>query len=556
MQVCVLGKGGFWKTKKMVEILKQTHQKKASHTNSNFHSSCLKKYTPYIMDEVLFYISQGDKNESKKTAVESFAYISSIHSSKQYQSYRHASSPLHGTCITGIGPGERIFTCDSKKALINVYSYGKEGIDQRIPVPESLNTLHIIHHPETTTSDFQLHQKPNFRIPWLLCGGSKLGKLYIWELSSGDLLCVKEAHYQGISIIKSSSCKTFLITGGEDARCLVWNLADLISIYGNNNNGGDENGQDHLRLVKPYWAILENTLPITDLNLNPTGIINDLKLYTSSKDGTVRVFDIMTKSQLTTFILPHSVESLTRDPANRALYVGLSNGQIKMIPLYKFNPHTSVLEGVGGMNKIITIDAQDPNLATTFVQHQDASSPVLQLCISMDGTSLISGDALGQIYVSDIVTKQTIKSFTSLSFPIAYLVLQTVLTKTLDSTRGNVRSDKKHRMVPTLKRVLASSDPAEHTLFMDIPEPVTIDEDDESDGDFNSWLETKRVEELQFKNLSDIDSTVKTIGNNTSSSSNNTNLELKLKKVSEAYTGLRSKYEELLKEHAKLLDDK
>lgn len=519
------------------------------------------------MDEVLFYISQGDQTDSKKSAAESFAYTSSIHSSKQYQSYRHASSPLRGTCITGIGPGERIFTCDSKKALINVYSHGKEGIDQRIPVPEALTTLHVIHHPQLDTKasdDEVLHEKPNFRIPWLLCGGSKSGKLYIWEISSGDLLCVKEAHYQGISVIESSSCKTFLITGGEDARCLVWNLADLISIYGNNNNGGDENGQDHLRSVKPYWAIAENTLPITDVNLNPTGVINDLKLYTSSKDGTVRIFDIMTKTQLTTFILPHSVECLTRDPANRALYVGLSNGQIKMIPLYKFNPHTSVLEGVGGMNKIITIDPHDPNLTTTFVQHQDSSSSVLQICISMDGTSLISGDSKGQVYVSDIVTKQTIKSFASLNFPIAYIHLQTILTKSLDATANNVRSDKKHRMVPTLKRVLASSDPVEHTLFMDIPEPITIDEDDEDDesnGGFGSWLEAKRIEELQFKNLSDIDSTVKTIGKNNNndaanSSPNNTNLELKLKKVSEAYTDLRTKYEELLKEHAKLLDDK
>ncbi|KAI5969230.1 IPI3 [Candida margitis] len=530
------------------------------------------------MDEVLFYISQGDQTDSKKTAAESFAYTSSIHSSKQYQSYRHASSPLYGTCVTGIGPGERIFTCDAKRALINVYSYGKESIDQRIPVPEALTTLHIIHHPRFNSKDdvdemTPLHEKPGFRVPWLLCGGSKSGKLYIWELSSGDLLCVKEAHYQGISVIKSSSCKTFLVTGGEDARCLVWNLSELISIYGGaNSNRGDENGQDHLRSIKPYWAISENTLPITDLHLNPTGVINDLKIYTSSKDGTVRIFDLMTKTQLTTFILPHSVECLARDPANRALYVGLSNGQIKMIPLYKYNAHTSVLEGVGGMNKIITIDPQDPNLATTFVQHQDSSSSVLQICISMDGTSLVSGDSQGQVYVSDIVTKQTIKSFPSLNFPIAYIYLQTISSKSLDIRGDNTtRSDKKHRMIPTLKRVLASSDPVEHTLFMDIPEQTPVDNDNDDDesscGDFSSWLERKRIEELQFKNLSDIDSTVKTIGNKTSSNNNmdtshhktsdtNTNSELKLKKVSEAYTDLRTKYEELLKEHAKLLDDK
>ena len=63
----------------------------------------------------------------------------------------------------------------------------------------------------------------------------------------------------GITTIKGSSCGTYLITGGEDARCLVWNLAELISIY---------DKSDHQ--VKPYWQITDNTLPLTDLCLNDT----------------------------------------------------------------------------------------------------------------------------------------------------------------------------------------------------------------------------------------------------------------------------------------------
>ncbi|KAI5951439.1 IPI3 [Candida jiufengensis] len=491
------------------------------------------------MDEVLFYISKGEEK-----GAESFAYVTSIHSSKQYQSFRHASSPKFGTCLTGIGPGERIFTCDNKKALINVYSYNKESIDQRIPVPEALTTLHIIHHPDI--KNISKHKKSNYRVPWLLCGGSKSGKLYIWELSSGDLLCVKEAHYQGITVINSSSCNTFLVTGGEDARCIVWNLLELISIY-----GVKEDEENYHRKLKPYWSITENTLPITDIILNTVGIINDLKLYTSSKDGTVRIYDIITKTQLTTFVLPDSVECLTRDPANRAIYAGLNNGLIKMIPLYKFNTHTSILESIGGLNKIITIDPQDPNLSQTFVQHQNHSVTTIKM--SMDGTSIISGDFKGQVFVSDIVTKQTIKSFQSLDFPISYLYIATIPTNILDNTT-NIRSDKKHRMMPPLKRILASNNPIDHVLFMDIPEEIiSNDNADDEEEDFSSWLEQKRIEELKFKNLSDINSTVKKVNNN-SNATTNSDLEIKLKKVSEAYTDLRSKHESLIKEHAKLLD--
>ncbi|KAI5963299.1 IPI3 [Candida pseudojiufengensis] len=492
------------------------------------------------MDEVLYYISQGEEK-----GAESFAYITSIHSSKQYQSFRHSSSPRFGTCLTGIGPGERIFTCDSKRAIINVYSWGKESIDQKIPIPEALNTLHIIHHPDVSETK---HKKSNYRIPWLLIGGSKSGKLYIWELSSGDLLCVKEAHYQGITVIKSSECKTFLITGGEDARCIIWKISDLISIYETKED--EEEEENNQRNLKPYWIITENTLPITDLILNSVGIINDLKLYTSSKDGTVRIYDIFTKTQLTTFVLPDSVECITKDPANRALYVGLNNGLIKMLPLYKYNSHTSILESVGGLNKIITIESQDPNLNQTFIQHQNSS--ITNLIMSMDGTSIISSDIKGEVYVSDIVTKQTIKSFQPLGFPISYLYIATLPVSVLDNT-NNIRSDKKHRMIPPLKRVLASNNPIDHNLIIDIPEEINFsgDTDDSDEENFNSWLEQKRIEELKFKNLSNIDSTVKKVGNGNTT---NNDLEIKLKKVSEAYTDLRSKHEELIKEHAKLLD--
>ncbi|CAK9435842.1 uncharacterized protein LODBEIA_P05010 [Lodderomyces beijingensis] len=497
------------------------------------------------MDEVVFYISQGDQSDSKKPS-ESFAHIASIHSSKQYESFRHASSPLNGTSLTGIGSGERVFTCDSKKALINVYAYGKEGIDQKIPVPEALTTLHIVHHPETLNNT-ATHAKPSYRVPWLLCGGSKSGKLYIWELASGDLLCVKEAHYSGITKIESSSCRSFLVTGGEDARVLVWNLSDLIGIYGSRNVGDESNGSHH-KLIRPYWSISDNTLAVTDVSMNTVGNLYDLKLYTTSKDSTVRIYDMAAKQQLTTFILPEPVECLARDPANRQLYVGLSSGLIKVVPLYKFNSRTSVFEAVGGLNKIVTVDAVDPNLLITFVQHEGKT--VCQLCISMDGTSLVSGDDSGRVFVSDIVTKQTIKSFPELTFPISDLSIHTVPTDVLVNDKARI--DKKHSMIPPLKRVLTSEDPADHVLFMDTPQRLDLGES-KVDG-LSLWLEKKRAEELQFKNLSDVNSTVKTVGRNGSGGENTANLEMKLKKVSEAYTDLRSKHEELIKEHAKLLD--
>ncbi|KAL6453393.1 IPI3 Pre-rRNA-processing protein IPI3 [Candida maltosa Xu316] len=493
------------------------------------------------MDEVVFYLGIGDPSD--KQSQESYGYITSIHTSKQHASYRQANSSINGTAITGIGSGERIFTAVPNKALIHVYSFGKESIDQKIPIPEALTCLTLVNHPHFHQNNKDvLYKVPNYRTPWLLIGGSKSGKIYIWELNSGNLLCVKDAHYQGVSVIKSSKEGDFLVSGGEDARVLVWNLHELISIY---TKGKDDEDSHH---VKPYWQITDNTLPITDVILNDVGVLNDLKIYTTSKDSTVRIYDVMTKTLLTTFILPDAVECITKDPANRALYVGLSNGLIRSIPLYQINPHTSVLESIGGLNKIITIE-HDPNLKNTFVPHQEQQVSVTTLEISLDGTNIISGDSKGRVFVSDTVTKQVVKSFTPCNSAISFISVDTIPTD-FDKTgtlTSKSQKDKQHRMIPQFKRVLTSLNQEEHQLFMDIPATIKTDTED-----FESWLNQKKLEELEFKNsFSGINSTVKQVNSN--NGNNNTDLEDKLDKVSKAYTELRSKHEELIKEHAKLL---
>ncbi|EGW30814.1 Pre-rRNA-processing protein IPI3 [Spathaspora passalidarum NRRL Y-27907] len=462
------------------------------------------------MDESIFYIPTPSKNSA--------SHATSIHTSHHHITFRASSSPRNGAYLTGFGPGERLFTCSATKALIEVYSWGKEGVDQRIPLPEALTCLTVV--PQPVSASDELEKLTKFRLPWLLAGGTASGKIYIWELTSGDLVSVRDAHYQGITTVKFSPCGTFLVTGGDDARVIVWSVVDLLT---------DDK-------AKPYFSITDHTLPITDLLLSDSGVVHDLRLYTTSTDCTVRVYDVLSKSLLTTFVLPYGVNCVAKDPANRALYVGLVNGMIRTIPLYTINKTTSVLESIGGMNKIITID-NDVNLANTFTHHH---APITQLDISLDGTSLISGDETGVVYASDIVTKQIIKTFTKCDSAIAYLKVET-LPKSIDS--GITTVDKKHRMIPPFKRVLRSDE--EHNLFVDIPGHHLSD-----NSSFEQWLDQKQQEEVEFKNLSDVASEVKQVEEKTY----NKDLELKLQRLSAVYSELRTKHEQLIKDHANLLD--
>lgn len=461
------------------------------------------------MDEVVFYVTAGDPAD--KHAQESLAAVSLAQRSHHYASFRNAECPLHAAALSGVGPGERLFVASPNKALVTTYAWGKESADQRMPVPEPMACLAVAPQPTTAHGD----TKPAFRVPWLLAAGSASGKLYVWELSSGTLLCVKDAHYQLVSVLAFSPCGTFLFLGGLDSRVNVWRVVDLVSAAESSS-------------AKPYALFADHSLAVTDLVVSAAAAKNDLAVCSASRDGTLRVYDVATKTLQTTFVFPHPVHCVARDPAGRALYAGLDDGSVRQVPLYVVNPYSHVLEAVGGSGKIVTVE-QDPLLAQTFVHHvSEGMGHPTALAVSMDGMRLVLGDSNGQVFVADVVTKQIVKAFTPCKSAIAAVA---VMVSSVDTLRADAGIDKKHRLLPQLKRVLALEDPAQHTVTVQIPgEPAAA-------VDFPLWLQQKAQEELDFKVHGALLGTP--------------DAEAKLQKVSAAYTALKTQYEELHREHFK-----
>lgn len=465
------------------------------------------------MDELAFYVTRGDPADKKSQ--ESVGVASSIQTSHHFASFRNADCPLNGAALTGMGPGERLFVAGRDKALITAYAWGKESADQMLPVPENMSCLAVVDHPNTHALSAE---KPQYHVPWLLIAGSKSGKLYVWELASGDLLCVKDAHYQELTCIRVTKCGTFIVTGGLDSRVMVWSTLDLVS--------GESTA------AKPFASFTDHSLAITDIVLSDSGIVTDLRVISSSRDSTVRIYDIMTKSLLTTFVFDLPVECITRDPAGRALYAGLQDGLIRQLPMYVVNAFTHVLEAVGGHGKIVTVES-DPNLKETFVHHKtEGACHVTRMAVSMDGMLVISGDSAGRVFVADIVTKQVVKAFTPCKSAIAHLEVAACSTSSL---KIEVGFEKKHRLMPTLKRVLVSEDPLEHTVNMQISETPN------KELSFEDWIQQKAQEEFEFK----------TQRQEVDNGASNKELEDKLLKVSNAYNSLKTMYEQLHAEHTK-----
>lgn len=474
------------------------------------------------MDECVVYLAKGADDD--KHSKDLMAHCWSVHSAHHYALFRHADCPRHGAVVTGVGSGERLFAVN-KRCQLEVYSWGKEAVDQKFPLPEPLKCVAVISHP--VASNIPVSGKSQYRVPWLLAGGSELGRIYIWELALGNLLCVKDAHYQPVLVLKFSPRGDYLISGGADGRVLVWNTLDLINLYG----GGDNDA----RGVKPYFSITDHSMAINDLVI-PTSSGCDLRVYTASADGTVRVYDIATKQLVTTLVLPLAVVSLAVDPAERAVYTGLQLGVIRTVPLYTVDPHTLTLVAVGGGSKIVTV-ADDPELSLLFVHHQQLdASEVTALEVTLDGTLIVLGDAKGRVFVADVVTRQVVKALAPLNSAISMV---TVATIPIDEKLAVLA--KKHRLVPQLKRVLALTDPLEHRIHMEIP--TSIGEQESMD----LWIERMAGDEVSFKQIGAISSSVHQVA---APSAVNQEME----KIKAAYKELEQKHEQLLEQYTKMLE--
>lgn len=478
------------------------------------------------MEEAIFYIGGGRTDD--KHSQESFGYCSSIHSSQNFGSYRQADCRKNGSALTGIGPGERLFVASPNKALVNVYAWGKESVDQKLPVPEALTSIALCPHPIISRqgdNEGGEYNVPKYRLPWLLIGGTKSGKMYVWDLGNGNLIFVKDVHYQAITTIKVSQDGGFIFTGGDDSRCVIYSTMDVVSIYNKDQD-----------IVKPFASFADHSLPVTDIILSDSALINDVKFYTVSLDCTIRCYNLMARELITTFVLPAGITAITCDPAFRVLYAGMVNGTITSVPLYQRNPTTAVLESVGGLGKIVTID-HDPNLIQSFVFHQQSQKEVKisQLAMSLDGMTLISGDDSGKIFISDIVTKQIIKATNPCSGSISVIEVFTFPQQLIKSLPEK-STDKKHRLIPPLKRVLAEPEGIFHDINLEIPKSET------TPTSFSHWIHEKAQQELEFK-LALPETPKPTVDDD------------KLIKISNAYADLKTKYDQLLADHKQLLNN-
>ncbi|QLL32566.1 hypothetical protein HG536_0D00880 [Torulaspora globosa] len=515
--------------------------------------------------------------------------ISSIHSFEQ-SSLRQCSTSSKNSAVR---VGDKfLFVAQAHKALINVYNvsgpHKRESVEQRLPLPEVVRCLEVVENRSgaAARNDSANHKLPEFNLPYLLLASTESGKLYVWELNSGILLSVKPmAHYQAITKIRSILDGKYIVTSGADARVIIWQTTDLVSV--------DE--------PKPVCILHDHTLPVTDFQVSSTYgeflSLSGAKLFTVSEDATLRCYDLSSLSNrgssknslpnlVATFTFPLAIAALALDPADRACYIGTDSGCFSLQLFYKLsgskivNLTQSSDSNASGARIYSLVEASQESsamqhreklyLAGQLVCEKLIDAGVSCLKTSMDGTLLLAGDCLGKVSVIEIFSKQILRAMqpvtssqeTQQRVTNILLEAQSATSKNGIITEMNARQSSK---IPSLQRVI--HDRATLGQLHEIN--FQVGEDEESIplpvSDFESYADQLRSQQAVLSRPNGFNSSIKTFGSDGPTGKlvigdedddkerQIADLKDNVETLKQAYQELRGLHEKLYQEHEKLL---
>ena len=132
----------------------------------------------------------------------------------------HLISPLDGAVFSVASPcpsrglaciaEDWVLASQRKEAAIYVFRRGQKSPHLKCRLAEPIGP--IIVSPDCT---------------YCFAGGSS-GKLYAWELSSGELVRTWHGHHKPVRSLGMTDDSSFLVSGGDDAVLSVWSVLDVV----------------------------------------------------------------------------------------------------------------------------------------------------------------------------------------------------------------------------------------------------------------------------------------------------------------------------------------
>lgn len=282
-----------------------------------------------------------------------------LHSGSNLLSYRGGNTSARSLTVLN---GEYILGAQLGKNFINVWEIQrKDQLQQKIVCPGIVTCL--------TASQNGLY---------LVAGISE--SIYLWEVSTGNLLAILSRHYQDLTCLRFTDDSSHFVSGGKDNLALIWSLASVVQL-------------DPSHSPEPRHVLSRHSLPITDIHCGLMG--PQARVATASLDQTVKLWEISSGEMLLSVLFDVGIMSVTLDPCEYFLFCGGSDGGIFQVSLCSQS-----------ISREKTFQS-DSNGNQVFKGHRNL---VTCLSVSMDGTLLVSGSQDDTVKLWDIQSKQSIRS--------------------------------------------------------------------------------------------------------------------------------------------------
>ncbi|KAL0582210.1 hypothetical protein ABG067_007973 [Albugo candida] len=287
---------------------------------------------------------------------------------------------------------ESLVCIQANKLVIHLYSWSHASPIFKCHVAEKLGPVCVT-------------QCGNF----VFAGAQSSGKVYVWDVKTGQLVAVWDAHYKGVRAIALTSDDSHLVTAGEDAIVHVWRLVDILE-----ESDASTSFQSMSSLVS--WT--DHVLPVTSIHTSQGGVNG--RVYTSSLDRTCKIWSLFSKQCLYSITLPSFVNVCLSDELEQHLFAGCGDGKIYCIDL-----HTAAAANTAAMARIVQEKASNKNGHTSLLSnflcgHEDS---ITALQVSACGSLLYSGSADSTVRVWDVYSRQTLHTMKLFKGPVSCLRL-------------------------------------------------------------------------------------------------------------------------------------
>ncbi|XP_044734222.1 WD repeat-containing protein 18 [Chrysoperla carnea] len=209
--------------------------------------------------------------------------------------------------------------------------------------------------------------------------------IYIWQISTGNLLAMISRHYQDINCLKFVDSGSHFISGGEDGMLIIWSLENVVSV----KNGISQRDAGK---TDPICVFTDHSLPITDIYIGHGGI--HCRFVSVSLDRTCKIYDFATQTLLLSVVFDVKLTAVTMNSLETTIFTGDEAGNI-----YEFcmlNPPRTAEYYV--------------NKESKNVIYKEHTKKVNCLSVSLDNQTLLSGSDDEQVLLWHIPSKSVIRT--------------------------------------------------------------------------------------------------------------------------------------------------